>query len=565
MFKDKMYSVMKNFSEDFLFELLGDLKDSLLEWSIDRELVSKKNMIDIIISVYGVSLFTKSDFLYNFYVSMEDTNALKEIAVVFGVYKNGKQFDQEKIAKSLSKKKFSENEGYKYLIYNYLDLADYKFEVKNKEANIEEVGRVSDKPFYELYDYQYMIKQQAINDLSNKNKVLYKILLHMPTGTGKTKTAMHIIAHYLNFVTKGKGLVIWIAHSDELLQQAYETFLSVWQHLALFKVTVYKGWVAFPSEICDGILFTSIQGLQRKVDKPIFEELTSKASLVVFDEVHKAGAIKYRRCVDLLMKHDNEYGKKFIGLTATPGRAVDNHKANRLFAEEFDKIIGIDVDKINLISLTENEAANYSGSKEPIIYFQENKYLAKLLREVIKFELDTDVYNKIKSEYFSKRDDYSEDLIKQISLNKSRNILIVDKLKELHNKHIPTIVFACSLQHAKMLSAFLRILDIENSLVYGEMDPYERKNAISNFKNGVVDIIINYEILTTGFDSTNIQCVFITRPTKSVILYSQMIGRGLRGPKMGGNEYCKLIDIDDNISKFADENSAFKYFNNYWR
>lgn len=565
MINQKMYMVMKNFSEDFLKELLGDLKDSLIEWSIDKDLVTKKNMIDIILSVNGLALLENPKFLYNFYLSMEDIKDLKHIAEAFGILKEAERFDQTEIAIKLSKIKFCDNEGYKLLISDYFGLNDYSFDTKIIELPEEVVGRSLQKPFFELYDYQYIIKQQAINDLANKDKYLYKILLHMPTGTGKTKTTMHIIAHYLNFISKGKGLVIWIAHSRELLIQAYETFLSVWRHLALFDIKIYKGWVSFPTEIKDGILFASIQGLQQKLKKPIFDDITDKASLIVFDEVHKSGAKKYAQCVDRLMQKDNEYGKTFIGLTATPGRATDDNKRNQLFREDFDKIIGIDVDKINLISLTENEARNYQGSKEPITYFQENKYLAKLEREMLEFNLDPDIYEKLRKEYSSKDEDYSDELLKEISLNKSRNTMIVNRLYSLNKDRVPTIVFACSLQHAKMLSAFLKMQNIENSLVHGDMKPYDRKKAIDDFKFGKVNIIINYDILTTGFDSTNIRCVFITRPTKSVILYSQMIGRGLRGPRMGGNEYCKLIDIDDNLSKFADENSAFKHFNKYWR
>ena len=56
----------------------------------------------------------------------------------------------------------------------------------------------------------------------------------------------------------------------------------------------------------------------------------------------------------------------------------------------------------------------------------------------------------------------------------------------------------------------------------------------------------------------------IIRPTNSIVLYSQMIGRGLRGPKMGGNKECLLIDISDNYEKFSDENRAFDYFTEYW-
>lgn len=108
------------------------------------------------------------------------------------------------------------------------------------------------------------------------------------------------------------------------------------------------------------------------------------------------------------------------------------------------------------------------------------------------------------------------------------------------------------------------MININNSLVYGDMVDTDRKRAINEFKTGKVKIIINYEILTTGFDATNIRCVFITRPTKSVILYSQMIGRGLRGPKMGGNKTCLLIDVKENLVAY-NENAAFKHFDNYWK
>jgi superfamily II DNA or RNA helicase len=97
------------------------------------------------------------------------------------------------------------------------------------------------------------------------------------------------------------------------------------------------------------------------------------------------------------------------------------------------------------------------------------------------------------------------------------------------------------------------------------MNVAARKQAIQQFKNreNELNVLINYEVLTTGFDATNIRCVFITKPTQSVVLYSQMIGRGLRGPMMGGNETCLLVDIEDNLKKY-DEYSAFSYFEGYW-
>ena len=112
----------------------------------------------------------------------------------------------------------------------------------------------------------------------------------------------------------------------------------------------------------------------------------------------------------------------------------------------------------------------------------------------------------------------------------------------------------------------LSIEKIPNALVIGNMLPQDRANAIASFKDrdNPVNILIHYEVLTTGFDATNIKCVFIARPTQSVVLYSQMLGRGLRGPQMGGNEECLLIDIKDNLQKY-NESLAFSHFNNYWK
>ena len=138
-------------------------------------------------------------------------------------------------------------------------------------------------------------------------------------------------------------------------------------------------------------------------------------------------------------------------------------------------------------------------------------------------------------------------------------------MRELNNDKVPTIVFACSVQHGQLLSSMLSLENIPNALVIGDMAPMDREEAIRKFKDRSDDtnIIINYEVLTTGFDATNIECVFITRPTQSIVLYSQMLGRGLRGPQMGGKAECLLVDIKDNLEQY-DENMAFSHFNNYW-
>lgn len=562
---EKLSQTMRNLDEGYLYELLGDLKNSLVEWSFDgKSLALKQNLVDVIIAIKGLDLFANEDFRYNFLLATNDNILINKLCTITNIQKESTD-DYFSLSYKLSKIPFKENDFFKYLIREYLGVADYVFKEITDTEN-EEYIEIKNKGMNELYDYQYMIKQQAINDLSNEEKGLYKILIHMPTGTGKTKTTMHIISHYINHISKAKGLVVWIAHSDELLKQAYDTFKSVWTHLGQRNITIYKGWNGYPESFDDGILFTSIQGLLSKIKKPVFDYIDKNSTLIVFDEVHKAGASKYRKCIDALTTKQYKYTKSFIGLTATPGRTTEISKENEAFSGSFDHIIGIDVEKVISITLNKNEAANYSGSKEVIPYFQDQKILAKLNRKVLEFELDSTLKASLKAELKKTREDYSDVLLEKIGLNKARNTQIVEELRQLNKDNVPTIVFACSLQHAQMLSAFLKILNIPNALVYGDMSRYEREKAINDFKNpnSPIKIIINYEILTTGFDSTNIRCVFITRPTKSVILYSQMIGRGLRGPKMGGNSECLLIDVKENLESY-NENDAFKHFDEYWR
>ena len=162
-------------------------------------------------------------------------------------------------------------------------------------------------------------------------------------------------------------------------------------------------------------------------------------------------------------------------------------------------------------------------------------------------------------------DDFSKNALELIGRNKSRNLRIMQKLRELNQQGKPTIVFACSVKHAQLLSAMLTLENVPNAVVIGDMTLYERNLAIRRFKDREddVNILINYEVLTTGFDATNIECVFIARPTQSVVLYSQMLGRGLRGPQMGGNATCLLVDVKDNLKQY-NENMAFSHFNNYW-
>ena len=208
--------IMRNLDEGYLYDLLGQLKESLVEWSFDgKALTLKQNLVDVIIAIKGLDLFNDESFRYNFLLATNDIKLIDKLCVLTNITKKGTD-DYFSLSSKISKIAFKENNLYQYLIREYLEIHDYEFKESSDTSNAEFIS-IESKGMNELYDYQYMIKQQAINDLSNEEKGLYKILIHMPTGTGKTKTTMHIISHYINHLSKAKGLVVWIAHSDGLL------------------------------------------------------------------------------------------------------------------------------------------------------------------------------------------------------------------------------------------------------------------------------------------------------------------------------------------------------------
>ncbi len=569
---------MVKFSQSDLRGYLGeDMVDLLVEWMPNGDtLLTKQKMVSMINSLYGTSILRNKQFRKDLLQSMKESDIF-EIRDVCLSGNERNQKDPLKVIEIIANKPWKKNA----LTEHLLKLWNVPETVLDKEKDttvIENEILAPDEQFYELLDYQYYIKQRVLNNL-NSEHLLERMLVHMPTGTGKTKTTMHIITNYINFTIKKQGIVIWIAHTTELLQQAYDTFESVWKHLGDGKINAYKLWgtktIENINQPLNGIVFLGLSKLMSIADsKPaLYERLKRDCRLIVFDEAHKAAAKKTQKVIEGLMRMPAGYeNRALIGLTATPGRTTEDTYDNNLLTNMFgNKLIYIDSTILNQINLGRLKALNTVAETNIIKYFQERRILAKMKPQKLTYKMDFSEKD-IKTLSSALRDmgyddkEYTDEQLKVLARNKERNLAIMSQLRQLYLDKKPTIVFACSVDHAKMLAAMLTLEGIPNSLVLGDMEPMDRKHAIDLFKDrkSGVDIIINYEVLTTGFDSKNIKCVFITRPTKSIVLYSQMLGRGLRGPMMGGNEECDLIDIDDNLQAFDNE-TAFSHFNDYWR
>ncbi len=567
--------VMFNFSELQLREYLGaEVINTLVEWMPSgKSLLTKARLISYIDKIHGIEIFKKNSFRKDLLLAGTEEDVEKvSIHCLTKVERQGAS--PRDLVEIISQKPWGQNRTTLYLVKLWDLPVDFLNTLKSDDTLENQVS--AGERFYELLDYQYFIKQQAMNVLLSGN-ILQRMLIHMPTGTGKTKTSMHIIVDYINFCLHKKGIVVWVAHTKELLLQAFSTFKEVWGHLGDGEINAYKLWGDIDlvdNHIIDGIVFCGLQKLisMAKSDPDMMEKLKINCRLIIFDEAHKAAATETKKVIEDLMQMKAGYpDRHLIGLSATPGRTTEFSTDNDLLVHMFgNRLIRIDANILNQVNLGKLQALNTVAETNIIKYFQQRHILSKLNIERLEYEKNftEEELKRLREDLAFIRNndtDFSAKQLEVLASNKNRNLGILKRLRILNYEQVPTIVFACNVLHARMLAAMLTIDDIPNSLVLGDMDPIKRKNAIDSFKDRTskVNIIINYDVLTTGFDSTNIRCVFITRPTKSVVLYSQMIGRGLRGPLMGGNKECLLIDVKDNIEAF-DSKEAFQHFDDYW-
>lgn len=132
-------------------------------------------------------------------------------------------------------------------------------------------------------------------------------------------------------------------------------------------------------------------------------------------------------------------------------------------------------------------------------------------------------------------------------------------------KEEKTIVFACTKDHVIALVALLRFENISVGFIIGETSSSQRSLYLNQFKEGELFVLINHEILATGIDLPNVNKLIITRPIGSSVLYRQIMGRALRGPKNGGNEQNTIINVKDNMMNYLSLDLIYEGFAQQFR
>ncbi|MHC5055569.1 MAG: DEAD/DEAH box helicase [Planctomycetota bacterium] len=323
-------------------------------------------------------------------------------------------------------------------------------------------------------------------------------LVCLPTGTGKTV----IFAAFPGFFRMRKRMIV-LAHREELLDQAREKIVGANPELAVEIEQAGRR----ASEGCD-VVVASVPTLGRKGSKRLAGLDPEEFYLIVVDEAHHSTAATYKRVLEHFGVFENSTRKLLVGFTATPKRG-DGEGLDQVFEE-----------------------IAFSRTLPEMI-------LSGYLAPVAGWRVETDVDL---SGVRTRMGDFVTGQLSDAVNVKERNELVVRVFRErLEGRR--TLVFCVDVAHAKSLAKTFRKAGIPSASVTGETPHDERKKTLADFAAGRTQVVTNCMVLTEGYDEPSVAGIILARPTKSSLLYTQMIGRGTR--LHPGKENVTIVDIVD--------------------
>ena len=334
-----------------------------------------------------------------------------------------------------------------------------------------------------LFDYQEDMKERIEKAL----RLNRSVMAQMPTGTGKTYLLTAVID---SFVSNNPMEKVWIvAHRKELVSQIDETVRKFHSYSA-----------SNTSSLLSSVKAMSIQWLMRHYD-----EIEEVPGMIVIDEAHHALAKTYKEMWERFPK------AKFLGLTATPCRL--NGKG---FTDLFDVLVqSWDVPEF----ISKGRLATYD-----FVSIKSDGVTQRLIDSLQKRGADGDYQNK------------EMDML----LNKKPSIERLYQSLEEYGKDRKGIVYAINISHAQKITKQYQEHGVRAIAIDSKTPATERQQDIEAFKKGDIQVLVNVDIFSEGFDCPDVEFVQLARPTLSLAKYLQMVGRGLRVAK--GKKNCVIID-----------------------
>ena len=403
-----------------------------------------------------------------------------------------------------------------------------------------------------LFDYQEDMKERIEKAL----RLHRSVMAQMPTGTGKTVLLASVVE---SFLREHSNCNVWIvAHRRELVSQIRETIERVFSKTHPSSLTIKEDFSNHPvnSSKITPSLFTFKEGstshpgpltlrgeggnrptrcsepLRSKVGGPSkvspdclsasafnvpikavsiqwlskhYDEIEEEPGMIVIDEAHHALAKTYKGMWDRFPK------AKFLGLTATPCRL--NGKG---FTDLFDVLVqSWSVPEF----ISKGRLATYD-----FVSIKSDGVTQRLIDSLQKRGADGDYQNK------------EMDML----LNKKPSIERLYQSLEEFGKDRKGIVYAINISHAQKITKLYQENGVKAIAIDSKTPATERQQDIEAFKKGDIQVLVNVDIFSEGFDCPDVEFVQLARPTLSLAKYLQMVGRGLRVAK--GKKNCVIID-----------------------
>ena len=340
-------------------------------------------------------------------------------------------------------------------------------------------------------------------------------LIVLPTGSGKTIVFATIIKQL--FEKNPDCRVLILAHRQELIGQARDKLLSVWPHAPCGILAA--GLKEFDVE--SNIVIASRDTLAT----PKRLENAGEFDYIIVDEAHHVGLEKASRYQKIFNNFQtNQYLQpKIFGVTATPYRMGQGF------------IYGLEDEFFGGVS--------YQIGIPQLI---KDGYLCRLSA----FKVSDDaIIDASTARVKFKGGDYRESDLEKLAMEDQTMLAVIaDWIDKAYSKgRLSTVFFCVTVAHANKMCMLLKNAGVEAAVITADTPSKERAEILEKFEDGVINALCNVAVLTEGWDAPRTDCIALLRPTKSLGLYVQICGRGMR--TWGDKKDCLLLDYGENIDR----------------
>lgn len=325
----------------------------------------------------------------------------------------------------------------------------------------------------------------------------------LPTAAGKSLCIAGVCE-------KTIGDILVLQPSKEILEQNYEKFISYGGHAGVYSASV-------GSKTIGRVTFATIGSVMNNI------ELFKHIKQVIIDECHFGVNPKGGQYVDLMFELGNP---KILGFTATPFR---------LFPSMGDSIL-------RFITRTRPSIFKKVGFFVQIQELKKRGYLADL--EYFPIQKD---FNRNLIELNTNKSDYNEKSLREYYKTTGFNNDVINVVRRINKKGRRVLAFVSFVEDALEISGQLE----DSATVHGKTPAKERKQIADDFKSGKLKSVINVGCFTIGFDDPYLGAVVLAKPMRSLGVYYQMVGRGLRKPEDMPSKNTWVVDMCGNYGVFG--------------